>query len=295
MSTPPQIRISISTLKRRAKKLGTLYGYKHAQALDEAAKSIGYHNYQDAVRHLTAAPTKSPEIAPPKKSGKPDALQRFQDKARAAWAGAVRRAAPSSDATITWRSVPAILDAIGPFIGPDKNHAHFPSGGGHDFRAVRISTEKGCIEFEVSPGLVYVMKPRSLTLERIDLSLPESFLMLELDELKPSEFYDPPDDEEDGDSRASRRHRMSEMVVDLGGGVYAERDVWERGYLSNEDEPLPEDTRSVVRLFRGRLMLVTKGSLWNGTPRTYNGIHQTMSNDTLRAVIEGAIRKLEEA
>lgn len=295
MSIPPKNHISIGALKRRAKKLGALHGYKHSHALDEAAKAAGYHNYKHAL-NVTAAPTsEGPKASPTAKSGKPDALQRFHDKARRVWADAVKQVAPGPESTVTWRGVPAILKAIGPFIGPEKNHAHFPSGGGHDFRAVRLSTEKGCLEFEVTRGLVYVVKPRSLTLERIDLSVPESFLMLELDDLKPSEFYVRSDDDEDSGDRVSRRHRMSEMVVDLGGGEYADREVWDRGYLSNEDEPLPEDARSVVRFFSGRVMLVTKGSLWNGAARTYDGIHQGMSNEDIRAGIEGAIRKMEDA
>lgn len=286
MSIPPKNHVSIGALKRRAKKLGALHGYKHAQALDEAAKAAGYHNYKHAMNASAASTSDGPKGLP---------LQRFHDKARGVWADAIKQAAPGPASTVTWRGVPVILAAISPFIGREKNHAHFPSGGGHDFRAVRLSTEKGCLEFEVTRGLVYVVKPRSLTLERIDLSVPESFLMLELDDLKPSEFYVRSDDDEDSGDRVSRRHSMSETVVDLGGGEYADREVWDRGYLSSEDEPLPEDARSVVRFFNGRVMLVTKGSLWNGAARTYDGIHQGMSNEDIRAGIEGAIRKMEDA
>jgi len=295
MSITPKNHISIRALKRRAKKLSTLHGYKHAQALDEAAKAAGYHNYKHALNASAASMSGGSEATSSAKNGKPDALQRFHDKARRTWSDAVKQVAPGPASTATWRGVPAILKAIGPFIGPEKNHAHFPSGGGHDFRAVRLSTEKGCLEFEVTRGLVYVVKPRSLTLERIDLSIPESFLVLELDDLKPSEFYARSDDAEESGDRVSRRHRMSEMVVDLGGGEYADREVWDRGYLSNEDEPLPEDARSVVRFFSGRVMLVTKGSLWNGAARTYDGIHQGMTNGDIRAGIEGAIRRMEDA
>lgn len=295
MSIPPKNRISISALKRRAKKLRAAQGYSHTKALDEAAKAAGFHNYKHALNLSAASTSEGPKPASPVESGKPDRLQKFHDQMRRGWSNVVERVAPGSQSTLTWHGAPAILQAIEPFIGPQKNHAHFPSGGGHDFSAVRMSAEKGCLEFEVTPGLVYVMKPRSLTLERIDLSLPESFLMLELDFLPPSEFFVPPEADEDGDNRVSRRHRMSEMVIDVGWGDYVDRDARERGYLSSEDEPLPDDARSVVRFFSGRVMLVTKGSLWNGAPRTYDGVHQGMSNAEIRTAIEGAIRRMKAA
>lgn len=199
---------------------------------------------------------------------------------------------------MTWEGAHNIAAALRPFMGLDNNHTHFPSGGGHDFLSVRASVERGCLEFAVSSRIAYIMKPRSLTLERIDSSPAESFLMLELDELQPSGVYER-DEDEDGDredpSDAMRRVRMSEELVDLGGGDYVERGVWDRGFVDHEDDPLPDEARLVRRFFRGRVMFVSKGSIWNGAPRTYSGVHDQASNAIIRQAIERAIGERQAA
>jgi hypothetical protein len=49
---------------------------------------------------------------------------------------------------------------------------------------------------------------------------------------------------------------------------------------------VPKDRKLVIRIFRGRLMLVTKGSMWNSMPATYQGPHDRMTNQEIRDVIE---------
>jgi hypothetical protein len=99
-------------------------------------------------------------------------------------------------------------------MGENRNHAHLPTGGGLDFLSVGPSAEPGCLEFMVGDRVVQIMKPRSLTLERID-SAGNSFLLLELDNLDPSGVYGTDENEPGGDSDAERAEQSSEELVEV--------------------------------------------------------------------------------
>ena len=84
------------------------------------------------------------------------------------------------------------------------------------------------------------MRPRRLRLERFADNRHESFLYLELGELESSGVYERDDDDEDLESvtddasrRSLKRIRDSEELVDMGGGHYLEREVWDRGYVDH--------------------------------------------------------------
>jgi hypothetical protein len=104
-----------------------------------------------------------------------------------------------------------------------------------------------------------------LRLERFAYDLPESFLFLELGELEPSGVYEREDDDQDLGSvtdpalqRSLKRMHHSEELVDVGGGVYLEREVWDRGYVDHYDDPLPRNARRIHRLLRGNVMIACK-------------------------------------
>jgi hypothetical protein len=120
-------------------------------------------------------------------------------------------------------------------MGENRNHAYLPTGGGFDFLSVRPSAaEPGCLEFMVGDRVFQIMKPRSLTLERID-SAGNSFLLLELDNLDPSGVYGTDENEPDGDSDAKHAERSSEELVEVAPAEYLSRDVWERGFLDHDE------------------------------------------------------------
>jgi hypothetical protein len=104
----------------------------------------------------------------------------------------------------------------------------------------------------------------------------ESFLLLELAKLAPSMV-----DEDSGPNR--------ETVLEYPLGHYMSHDLWERGYLRHDENgrevPLPRDSRFVTRWFSGKILIVAKGSLWNGVPATYDGRHNTMTAEEIRGVI----------
>ena len=108
--------------------------------------------------------------------------------------------------------------------------------------------------------------------DRLASDPAQSFLMLELDDLPPAVARD--------DERAERaRAWRQEELLDLGGGDYVERG-------SVDEEAIPDTARNVVRLFNGQVMLVTKGSIWNGASVTYSGVHDTETHSEVRKVIQ---------
>lgn len=219
-------------------------------------------------------------------------LQEFHRERRDAWDRAIASlAGPKSPPTIAWKGRADIAAALEPFMGVNNNHAHLPTGGGMDFEAVRRSAEPGCLEFLAGGRTGYIVKPRKLTLERID-SPGNSFLLLELDELEPTGTYE--DDENEAENEEiEKRDRGSEELLELSPGEYEERSLWERGFLGYDEGgreiPMPDEARIVVRWLRGKILFVAKGSLWNGSPHTYDGEHDKLSAVEIRRAIERAL------
>jgi hypothetical protein len=226
-------------------------------------------------------------------------LDDFREISRASWDAAVASAASGSaaSASIVWRGHQAICQALTPFMGSNRNHAFLPTGGGFDFLSVGPSAEPGCLEFMVADRFVHIMKPRSLTLERI-ASAGDSFLLLELDNLDPfSGVYGTDENEPDGDSDAEHAEQSSEELVEVAPAKYVNRDAWDQGFLDHDENgceiPIPDDARAIVRWLRGKVLLVAKESLWNGVPGTYDGRHNGMTAAQIRTTIERSLAKMK--
>jgi hypothetical protein len=223
-------------------------------------------------------------------------LDDFHESSRAAWDAAVAIAASGSAAlaSIVWRGHQAISQALAPFMGENRKHAYLPTGGGLDFLSVGPSAEPGCLEFMVGDRVVQIMKPRSLTLERID-SAGISFLLLELDKLDPSGVYGTDESEPGGDSDAEHAEQSSEELVEVAPAEYVSRDIWDRGVLGHDENgdeiPIPDDARLTVRWLQGKVLLVAKGSLWNADPANYDGRHNGMTAAQIRTTIERSLAK----
>ncbi|MGV2166178.1 hypothetical protein ACQZ40_07355 [Agrobacterium sp. 16-172Ci] len=277
MPTPKVRPSSVHGIKRLAKRIASEKSLKHTAALDEAARIAGYQTFLHAKRSLSRAN----EPAPPPNARTSAAMNSsdFHTRTRSLWVDTINQFA-SGDATISWDDIDDIVRVMSPFMGSNKNHAHLPTGGGFDFLSVRKSVERGCIEFQVFSGSAIIAKPRRLVLERLSSDPAQSFLMLELGDLRPAVARD-----EERTERASNRRQ--EELLDLGGGDYVER-----GSVYEED--IPDTARNVVRLFNGQVMLVTKGSIWNGTSVTYSGVHDTGTHSEIRKVIQEISDKLAE-
>lgn len=289
MSTPRRPS-SIDGIKRLAKQLRREKGIKYHQALDEAAVLARFQNFKHALKALANPPSPMAQGEP--FPGKPLALADFHKLSLDRWVAAVEAVNPQRVGSTSWTGRESIAGALKGFVGRAANHAHLPSGGGLDYESVAFSHEPECLEFAVGHSAVHIVRPARLTLERIDGSPDQSFLLLELAELAPSGVYDHDFDEDDMDGRARVLRRDHEELLEAD-GEYFDRSVWDQGHLGygeyGHQIPLPENRRIVSRWLRGKILFVAKGSLWNGTPRTYNGMHNRMSAIDIRALIERSL------
>lgn len=290
---------SIDGIKRLADRLQVRHGLSRSQALDLAAQRAGFNNYIHASRAITDNDRRVLSTARQRRD-----IARAKEECRAhtrsEWSETVEAVATDLRSTV-WTQPYAIVDAIAPFLGEGRNHGFFPAGGGNDFTAIRLSSETGCIELSVGE-LAYILRPTKLRLERFADDLPESFLFLELGELEPSGVYERDNDDADLASvtdpslrRSLKRDRGSEELVDMGGGHYLEREVWDRGYIDDYDDPLPGNARRIHRLLRGNVMIACKAGIWNGISATYMGQHDELGADGVRQVLEGLIARRDEA
>lgn len=288
MSVTQRTPGSIAGIKRLAKKIASEKSVTYTVALVEAAKLAGYQNFIHAKRALTAQGT-VPKREPSRVSNarKPEMhYSDFQIRARTNWTAAINQFA-SGNQSLAWTGLSDIVRVLEPFMGSNANHSHLPTGGGFDFRSVRFSTESGCLDFEVGTRLSITAKPKQLRLERIAGDPAEFFMLLELDDLGTTGVYDAEQD-------AGNREYRQEEVVDIGGGNYVRRNGVDDGYYYDRNgtgRDLPDNYRQIVRLLNGQIMLVTKGSIWNGAPSTYSGAHDCMFAGDIRGAIERVIRR----
>ena len=279
---------SIDGIKRLAKEIGKTPGLKHTKALDQSSRAAGYENFAHAKRKMGEAGT-GPDRKTVARSNRPR-LTEFHERTREAWSIAVDTVNPAGAESVRWNSPSAIIRALQPFMGVSINHAHLPAGGGLDFLSVGSSDEIGCIEFGVDEGLSHIVKPKRLILERISEATGESFLLLELDELRRWDADENENLSSEEENSIQRRLRQREEVLEVGRGEYLPVSVWDDGYLGHDEDgneiPLPSTARLITRWLQGKILLVCKGSMWNGTPATYDGRHNRMTAAQIRAMIE---------
>ncbi|MDQ0465228.1 serine/threonine-protein kinase [Caulobacter ginsengisoli] len=185
-----------------------------------------------------------------------------------------------------WTDTSHIVEVLNLLLAHTRSHTHLPTGGGQTYSEVCISREPSALEFQVERGLVYVARPARLILQRVAVSPGDSFGLLELADLAPS-----------GVNPIRREGSLSrrEEVVELDPGDYRDRSLWDQGFLDYDDDgreiPLPDKSRLVVRWFNGKMLFVSNGSRWNGTPSTYDGRHNGMSVDEILTMIERAFTR----
>lgn len=212
---------------------------------------------------------------------------------RATWSATVEKAiGPLRPSCVTFTGPDAIARALQPFVRT-VNHMYLPSSGGLDLKAVRVGTEPGTLEFVTSERGLRVASPATMTIEYIAADPAESFIVIDLARLEPTDVYVEDEDGEreynDIDTVPPRREELLEIAP----GDYVARGLLDAGYLGHDDNgfeiPLPDDWRLISRQFDGRFMLVTKGSIWNRIPATYDGRHESMTTAQIRNLIERAI------
>lgn len=155
----------------------------------------------------------------------------------------------------------------------------FPDGGGLDFIGARLSSEPGCLELKTE-GVPVIMRPKRLLFESFPDMPSMSYFLLEAENLAPSGVYD-------------ELRGTVEELVELSQGDYAERVIWDAGYLGHDEDgdeiPLPSSARRVKRSLSGSFAIFAKASIYNENPRTYDGRHSQMSASEFRAHIQETV------
>lgn len=207
--------------------------------------------------------------------------QEFIDENRRSWINAIQATATANtpDSAI-WREVSRIVTALQPFMGNGMNHAFLPTGGGQDVLRVETSVEPECLEMKVHRDCAWIARPDTLTFTHFPQSPTESFLLLELAQLRPTRLPELP---------TNRRAGAVEELVELSPGDYQPRSVWDAGFVGYDEDgheiPLPAEARLIQRLLKGKVLIVAKASIWNHISATYDGRHNTMTAAQIRAFI----------
>jgi serine/threonine-protein kinase len=208
------------------------------------------------------------------------AMLKFKMECRLKWLTALQSLGSAPPTQAVWTGVHNIAAVVQPFAASGCNHVLLPSGGGMDVISVVPSSEHDCIELVLSKRSAYVMKPERLILRHFPDAPLESFLLLELQNLAPSGIY-------------SQLTRGSEELVELDSENYIERSYWDEGTYGSDSSgnprPLPAHARLIVRWFGGKAMMLSKGSIWNGVPATYDGRHSRMTADEISKQINDVL------
>jgi hypothetical protein len=158
------------------------------------------------------------------------------------------------------------------------NVAFWPPVGSHKLTDVRPAQEHGCLElYESLLDAPRIVRPRQLTVERIEHDLAQSFLWLELDSLEP--LRDPPNLVEN-----------HERIWEVSPGRY----LLENEFDPSEDEnsDIPElHPRLITRWYGGHIVIVSPYSVLN-CERAEDGIYMHLSAAEIRMIIEPIFREI---
>lgn len=207
-----------------------------------------------------------------------DENRQFVRDNSAEWKDCIQRAfgrAPAKSAY--WDDLEDALEVLAQFMGRSLNHTMLPDGGGLDMCHVASYHEPGMMDFQSSERQSYVLRFKSMHFEYVRDHPAESFFLVEADHLSPSGVYE-------------EIARQSEELLEISPGEYQPRAIWDRGFLgydrSDREIPIPNEARLVSQYLSGKFLIVAKASRWNRTNSTYDGRHNRMTAQEIRAAIE---------
>ena len=189
------------------------------------------------------------------------------------WVELQRRLFPITLPTrVIWEDLDEIVVVLN-LLGETSNlnHLLFPDSGGLDLeRATRSTREPGCIELTTN-NIATIIRPARLLFEAFGYDPEWNYFRLEAADLEPSGVYQLEAD------------TLYEELTDIGGESYVDRSYWDQNEY--DEHPLPEESRAVMRFFRGAFVIFQKTSLYNQLSETYDARHNKMSADEFREYI----------
>ena len=112
-----------------------------------------------------------------------DTQEGLFEKARSRWRDAIASAGAADATSKEWRGADAIGAALDPFLGQGINHAHYPTGGGMDWKFRARTHVEGCLALGIEERMIDLFKPERMVLQHFPDAVQESFLLIELADL----------------------------------------------------------------------------------------------------------------
>lgn len=172
------------------------------------------------------------------------------------------------------RNLASVCDVLSPFLAED-NIAFWPYGGYFSLREAGLAAEHGCIELRNRMSGSLIVRPRQLNVACIERDPSQSFLLLELEELRPlcGEHHIP---------------YNSEIIwLSSSGHYYCDRPL----DIDIEDYQLPS-SRIVTRYFGGNILIVSPCSMLNGVRRADDGSFTYFSTLEIQTIIESVLSRV---
>lgn len=147
------------------------------------------------------------------------------------------------------------------------NHMFLPIGGGMDFVRAELAAEKDCIALIDEAKVYHIVKPKYLLFEKVDNSttLYDYFLLVceNIDRVSDEYFTD-----------------TYEELLDIGNGTYISSKDEVYGVVDYETgELLPDDYKSILRYFKGNILIVPKQGIYNKIFDAYDARHSYATTD----------------
>jgi serine/threonine protein kinase len=172
-----------------------------------------------------------------------------------------------------WHNQTDILQIVSLICSyPSINHFFFPHSGSLDLKSVKHSHEKECLEFDL--GQIHIIKPGRLIFESLGYEHEWNYFRLEARELEISKVNkgaDPKYFDEFG----------SEELTEISPGDYHSYGIYADPFAYKGDLDL-QNMRRVRRWLRGTFAIFCRSSIYNLTPATNTGMHDSMSSDEFK-------------
>ena len=161
-----------------------------------------------------------------------------------------------------WSVRNEIVEVINKIGIKNLNHMLYPDNGGLDVVGCNVSDlGSDMIEILTAGNTPNLCNPLKLIFDSLDKSPEWSYFILELNSMEASGFY-------------SERDIVVEEVFECGGEMepYSEY-------------PSHQNLRHILRILKGRLLIVPKTCYYNQLPSTYSGEHNKYDSTELRKVM----------
>lgn len=171
---------------------------------------------------------------------------------------------------VIWTKMEDIISVLNVLSGINGlTHMFMPDSGGMDINSAKLAKEEGLMELNLN-GLIYYLKPKSLTFETFDADSEWNYFRLEAETIEPIKGFS--------------SHDSRQELTEKGPGQYGR--YGERENFYDEYGHYPKGWRHVNRYCKGSFVIFQKTSTYNFTSQTYDGRHNRVTGQQFREYIQ---------